>query len=190
MEIVTVSTSQQSQKFFARMNTAFWVMWALLPVMFGLVIYTLHRSETFTQGLTPEQIKVMGDKLSFGQGSLANAVAIWFELAYEIGFYVLLFAILHRMIRQFMRGSIFVGSTLARVQTLGWILVAYPFVSNLIINTSNFILSRLGEPTLGGTAGVSYIIDLGPIAVGLFLVALKHVLHHAMQMKFENDLTI
>jgi Protein of unknown function (DUF2975) len=187
MEIVTVSTSQQSQKFFARMNTAFWVIWALLPVMFGAAIYTLMQPETFTQGLTPEQIKVMGDKLSLGQGSFANAIAIWFQIVFEIGFYVLLFAILHRMIRQFMRGSIFVGGTLARVQTLGWILVAYPFVTNLITNVSNLILARMGEPTLGG---VSYIIDLGPIAVGLFLVALKHVLHHAMQMKFENDLTI
>jgi Protein of unknown function (DUF2975) len=187
MEIVTVSTNQQSQKFFARMNAAFWVIWALLPIMFGAAIYTLLQPETFQQGLSPEQIKVMGDKLSLGQGSVANAAAIWFQIAFEIGFYVLLFAILHRMIRQFMGGAIFVGRTLASVQTLGWILVAYPFVTNLITNASNFILARMGEPTLGG---LSYFVDLGPIAVGLFLVALKHVLHHAMRMKFENDLTI
>jgi hypothetical protein len=38
METVTVDDSQQRQKFFARMDTAFWVIWALFPVMFGLAV--------------------------------------------------------------------------------------------------------------------------------------------------------
>jgi Protein of unknown function (DUF2975) len=187
MNTLTLRINDQSQKFFTRMNTAFWVIWALFPVMFGLAIYSLLQPETFNQGLTPEQIKCMGDKLSLGQGSSATAAAVWFQVAFEISFYVLMFAVLHRMIRQFRGGSIFVGRTLASVQTLGWLLIAYPFVLNLIGNASNFILTRMDQPTLGG---LSYYVDLGPIAVGLFLVALKHVLHHAMQMKSENDLTI
>jgi hypothetical protein len=187
METVTVDDSQQRQKFFARMDTAFWVIWALFPVMFGLAAYTLLQPDTFTQGLTAEQIKCMGNKLSLGQGSVAAATAVWVQVTYEICFYILMFAILHRMIRQFMKGAIFVGRTLTSVQTLGWVLVAYPFGASLITTASNLILARMGEPSSGI---VSYFIDLGPIAVGLFLVALKHVLHHAMQMKSENDLTI
>ncbi len=65
--------------------------------------------------------------------------------------------------------------------------MSYTFVSAFISNGSDFILQRIGEPTLGGPP---FIVDPGPIAFGLFLVALKHVLHHAMQMKFENELTI
>ena len=36
----------------------------------------------------------------------------------------------------------------------------------------------------------SFAVDVAPIAVGLFLIALRHVLDHALAIKTENDLTI
>lgn len=182
-----MTMDEDSQRFFNRIDRAFWVVWALLPLTCGVVIYTLLQPETFTRGLTPEQIKVMGDKLSLGQGSTATAAAIWFQVAFEIAFYIVMFAILHRMIRQFKNGAIFVGKTLANVQYIGWILVAFPFVSNAITNISNLILERMGAPAAGPYI---YFVDPGPIAMGLFLIVLNRVLQHAMRMKFENDMTI
>lgn len=184
---MTIPPKANSQRFFRIADKIFWVIWVLLPVTFGLLLYTLLQPETFTQGLTPEQIRCMGDKLSISQGSAATMTVFWILFSYEFGFYVVLFAILHRMIRRFIRGSIFVGETLASVERLGWLILAFPIVSTLLSNACNMVLVALGQPTYGK---IVWIVDIGPIAVGLFLVALKHVLHHAIQLKSENDLTI
>jgi hypothetical protein len=187
MEIVTDNISNPSQKFFDRMNSAFWVIWILFPVTLAVLFYYIANPQTMLEGLTPDQIKCLGEKLSFGQGSTANTIASSILIFYEVGFYIFMFALLHRMIRSFRSGSIFVGKTLASVQMLGWLLVLYPLIAKVLNITANVVLRNMGEPVVGGA---DYFIDLGPIAVGLFLVALKHVLHHAMQMKSENDLTI
>jgi Protein of unknown function (DUF2975) len=187
MGIVTDINSNPSQKFFDRMNTAFCAIWILFPLTVAVLLYYIANPQTMLEGLTPDQIKCLGEKLSFGQGSTANTIASSILILYEVGFYILMFALLHRMIRSFKSGSIFVGKTLASVQMLGWILVFYPLVAKILNIAANAVLRNIGEPVV---SGADYYIDLGPIAVGLFLVALKHVLHHAMRMKFENDLTI
>ncbi len=176
-----------SQIFFSRMNVAFWGIWALFPVTFGVALYYLFNPTAAVEGLSPEQIKCLGDKLSFAEGSTATGIAVILIVVYELGFYLLMFALLHRMVRNFQKGAIFVERTLASVKTLGWLIAAFPIAEHLIGMVANVVLHHLDEPALGGS---NFYVDLGPVAVGLFLVALARVLHHAMQMKTENDLTI
>ena len=72
---MTDTVSNPNAQFFARMNKAFWVIWLLFPLTLAILFYYLSNPQSMADGLTAEQIKCLGEKLSFGQGSTANAVA-------------------------------------------------------------------------------------------------------------------
>jgi hypothetical protein len=66
-------------------------------------------------------------------------------------------------------------------------LIAFPFADTVLNNIVGFILTLTGDSGLFTT---SFLVDIGPIAVGIFVLALMHVLKNAIALKTENDLTI
>lgn len=182
-----IENRSENLAWFQTLNHAFWVLWIALPVMLGSVIWMLNDPAAFIQALTPDQAKCVDIIPKPASFSLMGKLLFWALVAFSFSFYVVLLAMFHGMVRRFAQGHIFVSETLANMQWIGAIMIAYPFAEMLLNNIVNHALLRLGDSTMYTT---SYMVDIGPIAVGVFLIALKLVIERAMSLKSENDLTI
>jgi Protein of unknown function (DUF2975) len=182
-----VENRSENLAWFQTLNHAFWVLWIALPVMIGSIIWMLNDPAAFLQGLTPEQAKCVEIIPRPTNFSLTGKLLFWGQIAFTFSFYVVLLAMFHGMVRRFAQGHIFVSETLGNMQWIGAIMIAYPFAEWLLNSIVNYALLKLGDSTMYAT---SYMVDIGPIAVGTFLIALKHVLERAISLKSENDLTV
>jgi hypothetical protein len=137
--------------------------------------------------MSPEQIKCFDSLPTIKNLSANGRTMFWAYFAFEYLIYFALFAILHRMVHRFATGEILVADTLKNLQLMGIILVIWPVLQLLASNLLNYVWYKTGDMPAWDA---SYTIDLAPIAVGVFLIAVKSVLEHAIALKAENDLTI
>lgn len=70
---------------------------------------------------------------------------------------------------------------------MGIILVVWPFVDLITGNAVAYALYEIGDIKF---LLPSYNVDIGTIAGGVFLMALKFVIEHAILLQSENELTI
>ena len=91
------------------------------------------------------------------------------------------------MVNRFANVRIFVSETLQGVWWMGIFLVVWPFVDTITTNAVSYALYQLGDIKFYLP---SYNVDVGTIAGGVFLMALKFVIEHAILLQSENDLTI
>jgi hypothetical protein len=184
---MTSENRSENLAWFQTLDHAFWALWIALPVMIGSIVWMLSDPAALLHGLTPEQMKCADIMPKPANFSSTGKLLFWGLIAFTFSFYVVLMAMFHRMVRRFARGHIFVSETLANIQWIGVIMIAFPFAEMLLGNVVNYALLKLGDsPVFAPT----YMVDVGPIAVGAFLIALKFVLERAILLKSENDLTI
>jgi Protein of unknown function (DUF2975) len=184
---MTIENRSENLAWFQTLDHAFWALWVALPVMIGSIVWMLNDPVALLQGLTPEQMKCADIIPKPANFSSTGKLLFWGMIAFTFSFYVFLMAMFHRMVRRFAKGQIFVSETLGSMQWIGAIMIAFPFAEVLVNNAVNYGLLKLGDSPVFAP---SYMVDVGPIAVGAFLIALKFVLERAILLKSENDLTI
>lgn len=182
------SMRAQRRLWFRRLDRAFWAIWAAFPA----VIYLAYRANTtaataIAESLKPEQAACASIVANPLHMSVRGQLLFWTLFAFQLSFYVVLIGILHRMVHRFAKGRIFVSETLQSVWWMGIILVVWPFVDIVTSNIAAYALHRIGDVKFFLP---SYNLDVGTIAGGVFLMALKFVIEHAILLQSENELTI
>lgn len=172
---------------FALMDKIFWLLWALLPILAILLYREANDPETYTLGLTELQAACIKSLPLPSNYTTIGKIAFNCLLGFDIAFYALLFGILHRSIRRFAKGSVFDDFTLKNMRLLGIALIGYSIAVMLLRNLVSYILVLTGDSNLFTPV---WFVDIGPIAVGIFVLALMQVLKNAIDIKTENDLTI
>jgi Protein of unknown function (DUF2975) len=183
-------TQEQSgkQNWFAVLDKLFWLLWILLPAMFVyLIVYLLDPIPTLIPNATPEQLQCVENIPIPSRFSTPGKLMFWSGIIFLFLFYATLMFMLHRMINRFAKGQMFVENTLRSMHQLGVVLIGFPLIQNLLSAVTTFGL-QVTDNVPGNYFNA--IPDPGPIAVGLFLLAIKHVLQKAIVLKTENELTI
>lgn len=188
MDAMRKSVREQRQLWFRRLDRTFWVIWAALPVVLWLAYYrSTTAAGAIAESLTAEQAKcaaIVADPLTM---SAKGQMLFWALFALGVSFYAVLIGILHRMVNRFANGRIFVSETLQGVWWMGIFLVVWPFVDTITTNAVAYALYKLGDIKFFLP---SYGVDVSTVAGGVFLMALKFVIEHAILLQSENDLTI
>ncbi|MGY4625826.1 DUF2975 domain-containing protein [Bradyrhizobium sp. USDA 4486] len=188
MVAVETSVREARQRWFRRLDLAFWAIWAALPVMVWLAYRAnTTASASIAASLSPEQAKCAGIVANPLDMSRRGQLLFWTLFALQLSFFAVLIGILHRMVHRFARGRIFVSETLQGVWWMGIILVIWPFIDLITSNAVAYALHEIGDVKFFLP---SYNIDIGAIAGGVFLMALKFVIEHAIRLQSENELTI
>ncbi|MDE5451494.1 DUF2975 domain-containing protein [Bradyrhizobium sp. CSA112] len=176
------------QCWFRRLDWAFWAIWVAFPV----TAWMAYRANTtaslaIAQSLDAEQAKCAGLIANPLNMSGPGKLLFWTLFGLQLSFFAVLIGILHRMVHRFAHGRIFVSETLQGVWWMGIILVFWPFLDAIASNAVAFALHAIGDTKFYLPF---YTVDVGTIAGGVFLMALKFVIEHAILLQSENDLTI
>ncbi|MFB9262442.1 hypothetical protein ACFFWD_04545 [Bradyrhizobium erythrophlei] len=182
------SVLERRQLWFRRLDRAFWVIWAAFPVTMWLAYRAnTTASVTIAESLNGEQAKCASIVVNPLTMSGPGKALFWTLFTFQLSFYPVLIGILHRMVHRFASGRIFVSETLQGVWWMGIILVVWPFVDTITTNAVAYTLHQIGDVKYFLP---SYNVDVGTIAGGVFLMALKFVIEHAILLQSENELTI
>jgi hypothetical protein len=188
MVVVGTSVREARQRWFRRLDLAFWMIWAAFPVVIWLAIRAnTTASASIAASLSPEQAKCAGIVSNPLDMSRQGQLLFWALFSFQLSFFAVLIGILHRMVYRFARGRIFVSETLQGVWWMGIILVIWPFIDLATSNAVAYALHEIGDIKFFLP---SYNLDIGTIAGGVFLMALKFVIEHAILLQSENELTI
>jgi Protein of unknown function (DUF2975) len=184
---MNLAPKQPNYRAFQMFDKIFWVIWVAFPITFILIWRAITDSTTYTQGLTAQQLSCMKDLPTPLNFSMQGWIIYLFPLATLFAFYGFMIFVFHRMIRRFAMGAAFDEFTLRSMRTLGFLLIGYPFFELLLGYFVSEALQYTGD--LKG-ASATYILDIGTLAAGFFVLALMYVLKNAIDLKSENDLTI
>jgi len=188
MGVVEISVREARQSWFRRLDLAFWAIWAALPVVVWLAyLRSTTASASIAASLGPDQVKCAGLVANPHEMSRPGQLLFWTLFALQLSFFAVLIGILHRMVHRFARGRIFASETLQGVWWMGIILVIWPFIDLITSNAVAYALHEIGDVKFFLP---SYNVDIGTIAGGMFLMALKFVIEHAILLQSENELTI
>lgn len=186
----TFSTPPQDKNNFRtldRLFWLFWMFWIVLLLVLGLVLWIVFDPSPATEGLSTSDLACLANMTLPSSLSAFGKIVYAILIASSFIFYSVCFAILHRAIRSFRAGHVFDHRMLNSLKWLGIVLVAFPFVQCLLELGVLDFLERFEGAKLTTTGSV---IDVGTMAFGLFVLALRQVLQHGLVIKSENDLTI
>jgi hypothetical protein len=171
---------------FRLIDKAFWLVWLGFPVM--ILVSITHNNRSQVAKTIPADraqcLDLMPDPATM---SATGKVIYWGLFAFELSIYVVLLATLHVIIHRFASGRIYVRETLQSLSWIGAVLIVWPFLDVVVPDLAAYVLHQRGDITYFAP---TYVVDVGPIAVGVFLFAFRTMLEHAMAMKSEHDLTI
>jgi Protein of unknown function (DUF2975) len=170
-----------------RLFWLFWMFWIVLLLVLGVVLWFVFDPSASPEGLSTADLACLANMTLPSSLSAFGKVVYAVLIASSFIFYSICFAILHRSIRSFRAGHVFDLRTLNSLKWLGIVLVAFPFVQCLLELGVLDFLERFEGAKLTSTGSV---IDVGTMAFGLFVLALRQVLQHGLVIKSENDLTI
>lgn len=184
---MTEKTKAKRLARFRQLDRLFWLVWLGLPLMVWLSLAAAADPAALAAQLPAELAQCARLIPQPEQMSGLGKVLYWFLLGYQLSIYVVLLAALHRVVHRFAQGRLYAAETLSIVGWLGVVLVAWPFTETAVTGLVAYGLKALGDiPILVP----SLAVDIAPITVGLFLIALRSVLTHAMAIEAENELTI
>jgi hypothetical protein len=181
------TASKTSTVAFQRLNYVFWVVWALLPFLFYKIWNLVNNPASFTEGLTPQQVKCMGEIINPATFSMSGTFLYNLPVLSTFAFYIVLIFSFHRMVYRFAKGGAFDSHTLYNMKILGYTLVGYPIFDFALGHFVALMLNYTGELK---TYSAPIFVDIGVVAAGFFIIALMIVLRNAIAIKSENDLTI
>lgn len=184
---MTTAAAASRQRWFLLLDRAFCVVWMALPLLIWASLNVANDPSQITEQLPADLANCSQLVADPSRMSPAGRVMYWGLFAFQISIYFVLLGFLHVVMHRFAKGRIFAGETLTTVRNLGLILIAWPVLETAVTNAVAFGLKTMGDIPLFVP---SYAIDVAPIAVGLFLLALRYVLEHAIAIQSENDLTI
>lgn len=179
--------SIDSTSLFRILDRLFWLVWAAFPLMIWLHYQNVMDLEAVAAALPADRracIDLMPDP---GRMSMAGQLIFWCLFTFQLSIYAVLLAPLHLIIHRFKTGRIFVSQTLTTLNWLGIVLIVWPFLDVAVTNFAAARLHAIGDLPVYVPG---YVIDVAPIAVGLFLIALRFMLERAIALQAEHDLTI
>jgi Protein of unknown function (DUF2975) len=165
----------------------FWMFWIVLLLVLGVVLWFVFDPKASPEGLSTADLACLANFTLPSSLSAFGKTVYAILIASTFIFYSVCFTILHRSIRSFRAGHVFDHRTLNSLKWLGIVLVAFPFVQCLLEFGVLDFLERYEGAKFTTTGSV---IDVGTMAFGLFVLALRQVLQHGLVLKSENDLTI
>ncbi len=185
----SAAQAQDRLKKFRLLNRLLWLCWAGLPVMIGIAYWTnANALPRAIANATPEEAKclrIFPDPSNF---SLDGRILFWSTFVFDFSIYFAILWVLNNMVRIFMSGQIFVSDTLAGLKSLGIILMLWPFLAKTANYASDATLKAWGDLPVWWP--LSFNVDFGVVAMGVFLLALRVVIEHAIDIKSDNELTI
>jgi hypothetical protein len=120
--------------------------------------------------------------------SASGRAVFWGEYLFETSIVFIALWMLHRMVRRFISGQIFVAETLAGLKSLGLVLIVWPFLVAAARIGEDAALKALADRPQNWP--VPFNVQLGIAAFGMLLLALKIVVEYAIEIKSDQELTI
>jgi hypothetical protein len=174
---------------FQQLNQLLWLCWLGLLIWAGIVFWRagLAVPANFA-GAPPEAINCLRLLPNPAGMSLTGKILYWSLLAFKASFFFIAFWILHRMVRKFASGRIFVFDTLAGLKSLGFFFTVWPFIQSAVQYGIEAALKA--NQDIPSYWPMPFNVNFGIAAMGLFLFALKAVMENAIDIKTDSDLTI
>lgn len=168
-------------KIFSYLDKTFWMAWGALPFIAGLRIYFLFTAAYFNaDGSAGGEMPIMAF-------SLAGKIVASSFLCLNVILYVALLAHMHTLTRQFLRGSLFVDSTLKYMKRIALLMIAWPFIKLISFNLTSYALLQLGDVH---DWKLKFGLDLPLISAGLVILALRLVMSHAINLHHDAQYTV
>jgi Protein of unknown function (DUF2975) len=183
------SRTQERRKKFQRLNRLLWLCWLGLPAWSGIIFWRQAVAiPAALAGASPEGINCLRLLPSLAGMSLIGKVLYWSLLTFQMSIYFIILWLLHRMVRKFATGRIFVSDTLTGLKSLGLLLTVWPFIHSAVVYALSAALKA--HQDIPSYWPLPFNVNFGILAVGLFLLALKAVIENAIDIKADNELTI
>jgi uncharacterized membrane protein YagU involved in acid resistance len=167
--------------FFKRLERCFWALWALAPFLLSLAI---HYTWTSPYAILDDSD---ASKAIVSTFSFSGQLLVSVEMLIHVGFYVMLVALMHMLVRRFARGQMLMSATLGTMKSIAWLLLAYAFIEMPLYNLNMYLLHRFGD--LPSWEPV-YFLDVMTLALALTLFALRILIRHAIGLQKDVDLTV
>jgi hypothetical protein len=170
-----------------RLDKFLWFCWLGFPAVLAVVYWRVTT-------LIPQAMVEAGTQGCLQQLGHPNYISatgravFWASFLFRNSIYFILLGVLHRMVRRFISGHVFVEDTLAGLKSLGVILIVWPFIAGASDYMEDTALRALGDLPPDWPAPVA--VQFGAVAMGLFLLALKVVIEYAIEIKSDQELTI
>ena len=172
----------RAQQLFVRINRLFWLIWVLLP-------FCLYKAIPWLEG-SPDQIFLTqqttcadpAQRLSPTGQSLA-----WVYFGVNTGIYLVLFALMHRLVHGFAKGQVFIEQTLTYMGYIAGLVIAWPLVDVVMLNAVSWQLAAIGDLT---HFTPDLRIDVMTLGSGFFLWVIRVILSHALALHEESRYTI
>jgi hypothetical protein len=181
--------TQDRHKKFQQLNRLLWLCWLGLPVWAGILYWrNAVAIPAALAGASPGPRNCLPLFLDPNEMTLTGKALYWSLFAFEISIFFILLFVLHRLVRKFASGRIFVSDTLTGLKSLGIILIVWPFIQA----TGRYLLQAAlkAYQVIPSFWPLPFNVNFGIVAVGLFLLALKAVIENAIDIKTDNELTI
>jgi hypothetical protein len=171
-----------------QLNWFLWFCWLGLPAFVFSTYWriTYRIPATFADdAAAPNCLRVLGHP---GYMSASGRAVFWGEYLFETSIVFIALWMLHRMVRRFISGQIFVEQTLAGLKSLGLVLIVWPFLVAAARIGEDAALKALADRPQNWP--VPFNVQLGIAAFGMLLLALKIVVEYAIEIKSDQELTI
>jgi Protein of unknown function (DUF2975) len=166
-------------KVLKRLDAVLWGLWLLAPFLIFKVV-------SLTWSLPYDLLNVT-EKAAVSSYSLQGQIVIGLHIAIHVGLYVYLVFLIHRLVRQFMKGEILISATLSTMKKMAYLFLSVPFVLLLMHNLNLYLLHQFGDLA---SWQPHFDFDIVGFAVGLMFLALHILIQHAVQLQKDVDLTI
>ncbi len=170
---------QADVKVLKRLDAVLWGLWLLAPFLIIKVV-------RLTWSL-PFNLLNVTEIAAVSSYSMQGQIMIGLVLAIQVALYVYLVFLIHRLVRQFIKGEILISATLNTMKKMAYLFLSVPFVLLLMENLSLFLLHQFGDLA---SWQPFFDFDIVGFAVGLMFLALHILIQHAVQLQKDIDLTI
>ncbi len=166
---------------FKRLNYCFYGLLFCAPYLIGFGINSLSQMPYVahqTSGIVilyPETFSTFGRRV------------VLLEFITQVGFCVVLIALMHLRVRSFAKGRILVSDTLRTMKTIAALFFVWSIVELLVKNGVQYTLFRVGDMAQWSPF---LFVDPIKIAVGLLLASLCILIRHAIVLQEDSDLTV
>lgn len=176
-----------TQRLFIYADRAFWLIWLAFPILVWLTVRDVLDAPATLAAVAPQQqacLQTLPLVVNFSQ---AGQVIYWLLVSVELGLYVVLLGMAHRVIHTCAVGRVFVADMIGTLRLIGWIITLWP-VADLILSNLAF-----GFWTYQGDLAAfvpNYALDLPVVGVGMLLIVMAQAMQMAIALHRDAELTI
>ncbi len=174
-------------RIFQWLDRLFWLVWLAFPLLIWQTYATVVDQASLAAELpvgAENCAELIPRVANFSMQGKAGFV-VYFVAQYVI--YALLLWLAHTAIHRCATGKVFVADTLRTLGLLGIIIILWPVYELITGNLLAYALTVTGDMK---TFRPDFLFDVGPLAVGLLILAMRVVIGHAITIKQDHDLTI